>query len=74
MIYLQGNKPVRDKIEDMGGGNLTRIVRGEAITYLEVKRTSEKGAISVKIFEDEDIVFETEAQETGEAIIFKRPR
>ena len=39
MIYLQGEKPLKDKIEDMGGGNVTRIVRGEALTYLEVKRT-----------------------------------
>ena len=72
MIYLQGNKLVRDKIEDMGGGSLTRIVRGEAITYLEVKRTSGEGAISVKILEDEDILFETKQLETSEAIIFNR--
>lgn len=72
MIYLQGNKPVRDKIEDMGGGNVTRIVRGEAITYLEVRRTSAKGEIKVKILEDEDVIFETEHLKGDEPIIFKR--
>ena len=38
MTYLQGNKPITEKIKDLGSGNLTRIVRGEAITHLEVRR------------------------------------
>ena len=72
MIYLQGNKPVRDKIKDMGGGNVTLIVRGEAITYLEVRRTSPKGEMKVKILEDEDVIFETEQLNGDKPIIFKR--
>jgi len=72
MIYLQGGAPVREKIEDMGGGNVTRIVRGEAITYLEVRRTSAEGTLKVLIYEDEDTVFETEARDTAEPIVFRR--
>ena len=72
MIYLQGGKPLRDKIKDMGSGNVTLIVRGEAITYLEVRRTSPKGEMKVTIMEDEDIIFETEQVKSDEPIIFKR--
>ena len=72
MIYLQGGKPLRDKIKDMGGGNVTLIVRGEAITYLEVRRTSAKGEMKVKILEDEDVIFETEQLNGDKPIIFKR--
>jgi len=59
MIYLQGGKPVRDSVKDMGSGNLTRIVRGESITYLEVRRTSTSGTLKVKIMEDGETIFET---------------
>lgn len=72
MIYLQGGKPIRKTIEDMGGGNVTHIVRGEAITYLEVRRTSAAGTIKVLIYEDEDTVFETEALETAAPIVFSK--
>jgi hypothetical protein len=73
MIYLQGGKPLRDKIKDMGGGNVTLIVRGEAITYLEVRRTSPKGEMKVKILEDENVIFETEQLKGDKPIIFQRP-
>lgn len=72
MIYLQGGKPVREKIEDMGGGNVTRIVRGEALTYLEVRRTSAAGTIKIMIYEDEDLLFETESLNTAEPIVFRK--
>jgi hypothetical protein len=72
MIYLQGGKPVRDKIEDMGSGNVTKIVRGEAITYLEVRRTSPKGTMKVWVMENDDTLFETEHLDTDQPIRFKK--
>lgn len=72
MIYLQGEKPVRDKIKDLGSGNLTRIVRGEAITFLEVRRTSPQGTLKVIIMEDEDTIFETEFLDTDQPIVFRK--
>jgi len=72
MIYLQGGKPIREKIEDISGGNATRIVRGEAITYLEVRRTSAHGTLKVILYEDDEKLFETEARETAEPIVFRK--
>lgn len=72
MIYLQGEKPVRDKLKDLGSGNLTRIVRGEAITFLEVRRTSPQGTLKVIIMEDEDTIFETEFLDTDQPIVFRK--
>lgn len=72
MIYLQGGKPLRDKIKDMGGGNVTLIVRGEAITHLEVQMTSAKGEMKVTIMEDEDIIFESEHVKGDQPVIFNR--
>jgi len=72
MIYLQGGKPIREKIEDMGGGNVTRIVRGEALTYLEVRRTSPHGTLKVILYEDDEKLLETEPQETAEPIVFRK--
>lgn len=72
MLYLQNEQPVRDQLMDMGGGNLTRIVRGEDITYLKVQRTSKKGALQVKIIIDDKTIFETQSMDTGQPIIFKR--
>jgi len=71
MIYLQGEKPLKDKIEDMGSGNVTRIVRGEVLTYLEVKRTSPKGTMSVTITIDDETVFETGQLPADEPIIYR---
>ena len=72
MIYLQGEKPIRDKLKDLGSGNLTRIVRGEAITFLEVRRTSPQGTLKVIIMEDEDTLFETEFLDTDQPIVFRK--
>lgn len=71
MTYLQGNKPITEKIEDLGSGNLTRIVRGEAITHLEVHRTSAKGTLKVIIMEDEDTIFETKDNDTHQSVVFR---
>ncbi len=72
MIYLQGGKPVRDPVEDMGGGNVTKIVRGEALTYLEVRRTSPKGTLKVTIMEDSETIFETEHINSAQPILYKK--
>ena len=72
MIYTQNEKPIRDKIEDMGSGNLTRIVRGEDITYLKVRRTSKTGKIKVIISMDGKTIFETDYMESDQPIIFKK--
>ena len=71
MTYLQGGKPVRDNLKDMGGGNLTRVVRGESIAYLEVRRTSANGTLKVIVMEDQDTLFETDNLDTAKPIIFK---
>lgn len=72
MIYMQGGKPARGKIKDMGGGNQTLLVRGSAITYLKVRRTSAKGTLKVIIMEDEDTIFETGNLDTALPIVFKK--
>ena len=72
MIYTQNEKPIRDKIEDMGSGNLTRVVRGEDITYLEVRRTSKTGSIKVIISIDGKTLFETDYMDTDQPVIFKK--
>ena len=72
MTYLQGNKPIQEKIKDLGSGNLTRIVRGEAITHLEVRRTSLKGTLKVIIMEDEETIFETKNLDTHQSVVFKK--
>jgi len=72
MLYLQNEQPIREQLMDMGGGNLTRIVRGEDITYLKVQRTSKKGTLRVIIIIDDKTIFETQSMDTGQPIIFKR--
>lgn len=72
IIYTQNEKPIRDKIMDMGSGNLTRVVRGEDIIYLEVRRTSKTGSIKVIISIDGKTIFETDYMESDQPIIFKK--
>ena len=72
MLYLQNEQPIKDRLKDMGGGNLTRIVRGEGITFLKVRRTSPKGTLQVKIIIDDQTIFETQPLDTDQPIIFKR--
>ena len=72
MIYTQNEKPLRDEIKDMGSGNLTRVVRGEDIIYLEVRRTSKTGKIKVIISIDGKTIFETDYHESDQPIIFKK--
>jgi len=72
MLYLQNEQPIKDQLKDMGGGNLTRIVRGEDITFLKVRRTSPKGTLRVKIIIDDQTIFETQPLDTDQPIIFKR--
>ena len=61
-----------DNLKDMGGGNLTRVVRGESIAYLEVRRTSANGTLKVIVMEDQDTLFETDNLDTAKPIIFKK--
>lgn len=72
MLYLQNERPIKDQLKDMGGGNLTRMVRGDDITYLKVQRTSKKGTLRVTIIVDGKTIFETQPQDTDQPIIFKR--
>ena len=72
MLYLQNERPIKDQLKDMGGGNLTRIVRGEDITFLKVRRTSPQGTLRVKIILDDQTIFETQPLDTDQPIIFKR--
>jgi len=72
MLYLQNERPIKDPLKDMGGGNLTRMVRGDDITYLKVQRTSKKGTLRVTIIVDGKTIFKTQPQDTDQPIIFKR--
>ncbi|MCH8933795.1 MAG: hypothetical protein IH923_12100 [Nitrospinae bacterium] len=72
MLYLQNERPIKDQLKDMGGGNLTRMVRGDDITYLKVQRTTKKGTLRVTIIVDGKTIFETQPQDTDQPIIFKR--
>ncbi len=72
MLYLQGEIPRRKNLKDLGGGNLTQIVRGEDITFLKIRRTSKKGTIQIKVLIDGKTIFETQPTDTDQPIIFKK--
>ncbi|NIQ03262.1 MAG: hypothetical protein GWM98_25130 [Nitrospinaceae bacterium] len=72
MLYLQNQTPVRKNLKDMGGGNLTQLVRGEDITFLKVWRTSAQGSIQIEILIDGKTIYKTQPLDTRQPIIFNR--
>lgn len=71
-IITQNEKPIRYELEDEGRGNQTMVVRGEDLTYLELRRTSSQGELKVRIQVGDDEVFQTEYLNHNNPIVYRK--
>jgi len=71
-IALSNGTTERVPLGDQGAGNQTRIQRGQRIEACEITNTSESGALSLRLLEDETVLFEHRV-EVPEMSISYRP-
>ena len=71
-IALSNNTVKRVTLDDQKIGNQTRIMRGQSINRCEVTNTSERGALSLRLFEDDRKLFEDRVEVPQTTIIYQK--
>ena len=68
-VYIENGKEVREDIS--GKGNRSKAIGAEALTYCEVRKTSEGGWISLTIRQGTDELFASEEERSNKPIIYR---
>ncbi len=71
-ISLSNNTVNRVTLGDQKIGNQTRIMRGQSIERCEVTNTSGRGALSLRLFEDDRKLFEDRVEAPHTTIVYRK--
>lgn len=69
-VLLSDKSTTRRPLTDSGNGNHTLIMRGQAIQECQVTNTSSRGILSLKLMEDQELIFEERIESPDNTIIF----
>lgn len=69
-IALSNNTVKRVRLHDQNIGNQTLIMRGQSIRACEVKNTSGRGSLSLRLYEDDKTIFERRVEMPQNAITY----
>lgn len=61
-ILQSNDEIIRIKFDDKGAGNQTRVMRGQAIAACAFTNTAGRGALSVRLTVDQEVIFEQRAE------------
>jgi hypothetical protein len=71
-VALSNQTVKRITLEDQGVGNQTRILRGQAIRACELTNTAGRGTLSLRLLENDDLIFERRVEAPANTIIYAR--
>jgi hypothetical protein len=71
-IALSNNTTKRVILDDQKIGNQTLIMRGQSIEACEVKNTSGRGSLSLRLFEDDRTLFERHIESPQTTITYRK--
>lgn len=72
-IALSNNTVKRISLDDQKLGNQTRIMRGQSIEACEVTNTSGRGALSLRLYVDDDEIFMQHIETPETTISYRKP-
>lgn len=71
-IALSNNTVKRVMLDDQKIGNQTRIMHGQSIERCELRNTGARGALSLRLFEDDQKIFEERIEAPQNTIVYQK--